>query len=216
MNLVFISPPAAGKGTISDMLKQKYDLTNISVGQLLRDVDSSTPVGMKIREIQQTGQLVDLSITVSLLEKRLEQPDIKKGFILDGFPRNLEQALELNELLNKIGVSLDHAVYLKVDEETAKKRILGRLVCPNCKATFNNLTGFNTPIKEGVCNICSSSLESRNDDNEESFKKRFNLFNKETYPVVDYYKKLGKLIEVDASLGKPEETLKELERKLGL
>ena len=215
MNLIFIAPPAAGKGTMSQLLYEKYNLVNISAGQLLRDVDPESLMGKKIRETQKEGKLVDNTITGLLLKQRLQCNDIKQGFILDGFPREMAQVEILEEIEKNLDLKIDYAIYLKVSFELALKRTIGRQICPKCKMTYNKLMGFNTPKVKDTCDYCNVKLETRNDDNEESLKNRFKLFNEVTYPVIEYYKNKGNLIELDASKD-AYETLKELERRLDL
>lgn len=214
MNLILAAPPAAGKGTISSLLNEKYGLICISAGELLRGVDPSTELGKKIREIQATGALVDDSITNELIKKRLMQDDIKNGFILDGYPRKIEQVNAINEISKELNLDIDYAIYLNVSFETALKRTIGRRICPKCKATYNVLTGYNAPKNEEMCDECGVVLTKRNDDTEESLKVRFDLFDKNTLPVVEYYKNQGKLLELDAEKS-ADETLKEMEKVLG-
>lgn len=214
MNLILIAPPAAGKGTISSLLKEKYGYICISAGELLRGVDPETELGKKIREIQARGELVDDSITNALMKERLSKDDVKNGFILDGYPRRMEQVEATKEICEELNLNIDYAIYLNVSFETALKRTIGRRICPECKETYNVLTGFKVPKNENTCDYCNVQLTSRNDDNEESLKVRFDLFNQNTLPVVDYYRDLNKLIELDADKDALE-TLSELENILG-
>lgn len=198
MNLVLIAPPAAGKGTLASMLNEKYGLINISAGDLLRSVNPETEIGKQIRKIQSEGKLVDNKIICSLIKTRLSESDIQKGFILDGFPREIEQVYLLEDICKELNLKIDAAVYLNVSFETALKRTLGRQLCPECKATYNKLTGFKLPLIEDTCDKCGTKLISRNDDNENSLKARFELFNDITYKVVEHYKNKNMLIELDS------------------
>lgn len=214
MNLLFIAPPAAGKGTIAELMHKKYNLVNISVGQLLRDVNPGTEMGKKIRETQAEGKLVDNTITGLLLRQRLQRDDIKNGFILDGFPREMAQVELLEEIEKGLNIKIDYAVHLMIPFEVALKRTLGRQVCPKCKKSYNRFTEF-APRVENMCDVCNIELENRNDDNEESLRQRFALFNEKTYPVIEYYKDKGMLVEVDSSKD-ANSVLQELEERLGL
>jgi len=215
VNIVFIAPPAAGKGTFSKILKEKWGFIHISAGDLLRNVDSSSSVYEEIQEVLRTGALVRGEIIMTLLKEKLESIDRSKGFILDGFPRNLDQAFAFGDLLKEVNVSVDKAIYLDVDIDTALKRVLGRLSCPNCKRDYNSLTGYNTPKEEGLCDDCHIELVRRSDDNEESFKKRYITYQNETAPVIKFFEDLNMLVRLDATKDM-EVTLKELEEVLGL
>lgn len=215
MNLVLIAAPAAGKGTIAQLLHEKYGFIGVSAGELLRGVDPNTELGKKIRSIQATGELVSNDITNELMKQRLSKDDIRKGAILDGYPRTMDQVHSLEGMLKELDLNIDYAIYLNVDFETALKRTLGRRICPKCKMTYNVLTGFNTPKEGETCDFCGVALDKRNDDTEESLKTRFELFNKNTLPVVEYYRELGKLIEVDVTRDM-ELIIKDIELSLGV
>ena len=210
MNLILIAPPAAGKGTLASMLNEKYGLVCISAGELLRGVDPSTELGRKIREIQSRRELVDDSITNELMKQRLMKDDIKNGFILDGYPRHMPQVEAINNICKELNLKIDYAVLLNVDYETGLKRTLGRQICPKCKKTYNSLTGVNAPKVDNMCDDCNIELTKRNDDNEETFKVGFNNYIKNCTPVIEYYKNLGILIELDASAS-ADNTLKQFE-----
>ncbi len=215
MNLILIAAPAAGKGTLASMIHDKYGLVCISAGELLRGVDPTTELGKKIRDIQSRRELVDDSITNELMKQRLMQDDIKNGFILDGYPRRMAQVEATTEMLKELNLKIDYAVLLNVDYETALKRTIGRRICPNCKKTYNVLTGYSTPKVENTCDDCGCPLDKRNDDNEESLKVRFDFFKENTLPVVEYYRNLGKLVEIDSSKD-IEVVMKDLEKSLGV
>lgn len=216
MNLIFLSPPAAGKGTLSKKLQEKYGYTTISAGQLLRDVDPKSELGKHIRVLQAERILVGNDIIGPLMKERLEKPDIKNGFILDGFPRKIEQVDLLNRTFEELDLFLDAAVYIRISYESALKRTLGRITCPKCKKIYNTYFEKMKPKAEGICDDCNVALESRNDDNEESLKKGFDTFNNETMPVIEHYRNLGKLIEFETLDSDPEINFKNLEEKLGL
>ena len=211
MNLILIAPPAAGKGTLASMLNEKYGLVCISAGELLRGVDPETELGKKIREIQAKRELVDDSITNALMKDRLMQDDIKNGFILDGYPRSMEQVIAVNEMSKELNLKIDYAVLLNVDYETGLKRTIGRQICPVCKKTYNRLTGVNPPKVENMCDDCNVELTTRNDDTEEAYKAGYERYLVNCAPVIEYYKNAGILVEVDA-MGSAEHTLEEFER----
>ena len=210
MNLILIAPPAAGKGTLASMLNEKYGLVCISAGELLRGVNPSTGLGKQIREIQSRRELVSDEVTNELMKQRLMKDDVKNGFILDGYPRHMPQVDAINKICNELNLKIDYAVLLNVDYETGLKRTLGRQICPNCKRTYNSLTGVNAPKVENMCDYCNIELTKRNDDNEETFKVGYNNYIKNCAPVIEYYKNLGILVELDGS-GSADNTMKQFE-----
>ena len=214
MNLILIAPPAAGKGTMASMLNEKYNLVCISAGELLRGVDPSTELGKKIREIQSRRELVDDSITNELMKQRLMKDDVKNGFILDVYPRHMPQVTAINNICDELDLHIDYAVLLNVSYDMALKRTLGRQICPQCKKTYNRLTGVNAPKVDGMCDDCNVPLTTRNDDNEETFKKGYSSYEVNCKPVIEYYRNKGMLIELDASKD-PEYTFEQLEKIIG-
>ncbi len=214
MNLILIAPPAAGKGTMASMLNEKYNLVCISAGELLRGVDPSTELGKKIREIQSRRELVDDSITNELMKQRLMKDDVKNGFILDGYPRHMPQVTAINNICDELDLHIDYAVLLNVSYDMALKRTLGRQICPQCKKTYNRLTGVNAPKVDGMCDDCNVPLTTRNDDNEETFKKGYSSYEVNCKPVIEYYRNKGILVELDAN-GPAEDTFNEFEKKIG-
>ncbi len=216
MNLIFLSPPAAGKGTLSSSLQEKYGYVTISAGQLLRDVDPESELGKHIRELQAERILVGDDVIGPLMKSRLEKPDTKNGFILDGFPRKIQQVDLLNEIFEELDLYIDAVVYIRISYDSALKRTLGRVTCPKCKKVYNTFFEEVKPKVEGMCDICNVKLDSRNDDNEESLKKGFETFENETIPVIEHYRQLGKLVEFETLDSDPEINFKKLEEKLGL
>ena len=209
MNLILIAAPAAGKGTLASVLHEKYNLVCISAGELLRGVDPSTELGREIREIQSRRELVDDKITNALMKERLMKDDIVNGFILDGYPRRMAQVEAVNEMCEELNLHIDYAIVLNVSYEVALKRTLGREICPECKKTYNSLTGVNAPKVDGKCDKCGGNLYQRSDDNSESFKVRYDEFIEKTYPLVEYYKKNNALVSIDSV--DPDETIKAIE-----
>ena len=213
MNLILIAAPAAGKGTLASVLHEKYNLVCISAGELLRGVDPNTELGRQIREIQSRRELVDDSITNALMKERLMKDDIKNGFILDGYPRRMAQVEAVTQMMEELNLKIDKAILLNIDYETGLKRTLGRRICPNCKKTYNVLTGVNTPKVENMCDDCNVELTLRNDDNEETYKAGYATFMQNCPAVIEYYKNRNMLIELDAT-GSAEDTLDQLEQKI--
>lgn len=191
-NIILIAAPAAGKGTLSEMLVEKYGYVHISTGDLLRDASKEdTPLGKKISDMLQSGALVTNDIVFDLLEKRLMKDDTKNGYILDGFPRTLEQAEMYDDTVKRLNLDLGVVIVLESDYETLKKRIVGRMLCEECGSVYNVLTGVNTPKVEGLCDKCGGKLYKRSDDNEESFKTRYDTYLDKTKPLIDFYKEKG-------------------------
>ena len=214
MNLILIAPPAAGKGTIASKLHDELGLVCISAGELLRGVDPSTELGKEIRDIQSRRELVDDRITNALMKERLMKDDIKNGFVLDGYPRHMPQVEAVNKMCEELNLHIDYAVLLNVSYDLALKRTLGRQICPNCKRTYNRLTGVNAPKVENRCDDCNVELTMRNDDNEETFKAGYAAYEKNCAPVIEYYRNKGMLVELDASKD-PEYTFNQLKELIG-
>lgn len=198
-NIILIAAPAAGKGTLSEMLEEKYGYEHISTGDLLREVSKSdTELGKKVSMMLSTGELVTDDIVFEVLENRLTEDVLKKGFILDGFPRTLEQAYKYDELTKKLHFDLGSVIVLESDYETLKKRIVGRLLCEKCGSVYNTLTGVNTPKNENVCDKCGGRLYKRSDDNEESFKVRYDTYLEKTKPLIEFYQEKGNIFFVNS------------------
>jgi len=200
-NIIFIAPPAAGKGTVSDYLVKNFNYEHISTGDLLREeITSGSDFGKEIDKIISTGSLVSDDIMSKLMDTRLKELDKDKPFILDGFPRTLNQAEKLNEMLVSNKVTNNVAIYLDIDLNKALERVLGRVICPNCKKSYNVNNIELKPKNGNLCDDCNVELEHRSDDNEETFKVRFQTFLDNNSPILDYYQKLGVLRNVDATL----------------
>ncbi len=196
-NIIFIAPPAAGKGTMSSILEEKYGYAHVSTGELLRDGrNDGTERAKIIIEAQDSGGLVPDYIVDELLKERLQKDDCKKGFILDGYPRSLDQANKYDEILSEINVDLGVVIYLDTPRELLEKRITGRRLCPKCNSTYNILTGVNTPKVENTCDKCGEELYQRSDDNTESFNARYQTYLDKTYPLLDYYEKKNVLYRI--------------------
>ena len=159
-------------------------------------------------------ELVDDRITNALMKERLMKDDVKNGFILDGYPRHMPQVIAVNEMCEELNLHIDYAILLDVSYEVSLKRTLGREICPNCKKSYNKLTGVNPPKVDGMCDDCHVALTRRNDDNEEAFNAGYNAYLKNCAPVIEYYRNKGILVEVNAE-GTPEETLEQIEKIIG-
>lgn len=189
MKLVLIGCPGAGKGTQAKMLSKKYDIAHISTGDLLREqIKKGTELGKKVSEIINAGGLVSDDIVSAMLAERIKADDCRKGYILDGYPRNVSQA----EGLNGIVGSLDKVICYEVDDNVIVDRMVGRRSCPNCGKMYH--TTYNPPKKEGVCDECGEALIQRKDDNEETVVNRLKVYHETTAPVIDYYDKKGILL----------------------
>lgn len=197
-NVLFIAPPAGGKGTISEALEENFGYVHISTGDLLRSLDKSTPLGKEVNERLKTGGLLDDELVLRLLKEKLQTLD-GQPFILDGCPRNIAQAYECEKIFEELNLSLDVVIGLTVPYDVVLKRAVGRVTCEECKAIFNKYT--KPPVQEGICDKCGGTLVHRSDDNEETFKVRYDTFVEQTKPIVDFYKKANKYVEVDGLEG---------------
>ena len=196
-NIIFVAAPAAGKGTISAKVCTEYNIPHISTGDLLRnEIAASSKIGTEIKSAMARGEFVSDEVITKLLKKRLEAKDCKKGFILDGYPRNISQAKTYDNILKELNYDDGLVVFLDIDRELAMKRALSRVVCSKCGLSYNLINKEYAPLKEGICDNCGSSLKTRSDDNEESFINRFDTLMKETYPLLEYYEKKGNLLKI--------------------
>lgn len=196
-NIIFVAAPAAGKGTISAKVCTEYNIPHISTGDLLRnEIAASSKIGMEIKSAMARGEFVSDEVITKLLKKRLEAKDCKKGYILDGYPRNISQAKTYDNILKDLNYDEGLVVFLDIDKSLAMKRALSRVVCSKCGLSYNLINKEYAPLKEGICDNCGSSLKTRSDDNEESFINRFDTFMKETYPLLEYYENKGNLLRI--------------------
>ncbi len=198
MNIVFLGPPGAGKGTQAKILIERYGIPQISTGDMLREHRAKgTELGKKAQEYMDKGQLVPDEIILDMVKERLSQPDCEKGFILDGFPRTVAQAEALDRILSEMGKKLDFALALVVPDELLIERLTGRRTCKNCGMMYH--VKYKPPKVEGICDLCGGELYQRPDDNEETVRNRLKVYHESTAPLIDYYKSKGILREVDGS-----------------
>lgn len=204
-NIIFIAPPAAGKGTQAKLVSEEYNIPHISTGDLLREeINKGSELGLEIKSLIDKGIFINDEIISNMLMQRLSKSDCDNGFILDGYPRNIEQAHIYENILAKLNKDLGVVIFLNVDKETALSRISGRLVCKNCGMSYNTNVSELSPKVENVCNKCNSTLVKRDDDNEAVFGKRFDTYLEQTNPLIEYYKNKNVLKIVDVTT--PEET----------
>ena len=214
-SIIFIAPPAAGKGTHSTLIEEKYGIPHISTGDLLRSAKKANDERAKlISDLIEQGRLVPDEIVLELLKERLAQEDCQNGYILDGFPRNVSQAEAYEQILSEINMPLGNVILLELDKEIAKKRITGRLTCPTCGAIYNSEAEELKPKVDGYCDNCHVELHHRSDDTAETYDVRYDTYMKETAPLINYYDEKGVLFRIDSSVGKVG-TFKEIEKIKG-
>lgn len=210
MRLILLGPPGAGKGVQAEMLKKRYNIPHISTGDMLREeIANKTSLGEKAQEYVKEGKLVPDDIVIKMVEERLKKDDAKNGFLFDGYPRTINQAIALDKLLEKMNIFIDKVINLEVKEDIILKRLTTRRICSLCGAIYNLLTM--RPKVDNVCDKCGGELYQRNDDKEEVIKDRLKTYYLQTSPLVEYYK--NKVISVDAGREK-EETFENIVAKL--
>ena len=200
MNLIFLGPPGAGKGTQAQIAQRKFGLIQLSTGEMLREaVAKNTDLGQKARSIMDRGELVPDDIMVNMIRERIILPDCKNGFILDGFPRTIAQAESLDFMLDQESAPLKAVIQITVDEEALIQRVEGRFSCAECGEGYHDR--FKLTQQEGICDICGSSqFKRRPDDNRKTMTKRLLAYNQQTAPLIPYYEKRGILKSVDGML----------------
>ena len=196
MYIIFLGAPGAGKGTQASIVARELNLAHIASGDLFRQaLEQGTDLGIQAKSYMEKGMLVPDEITIRMVLERISAPDCETGVILDGFPRNLEQAKALDEALHEQGKIIDKVVYIKVSQQELLNRLSGRWICRQCQTPYH---ATNSPPKVwGKCDNCGGELYQRPDDTVETVKKRLEVYFAQTAPLIDYYTKAGKLLEVD-------------------
>jgi len=201
MILIFVGPQGSGKGTQAKIIAQKMNIAHISTGDLLRNLQGD--LKQKVDEIMHKGNLIPDELIIEIIKKRILNQDCKSGFILDGFPRNIEQAKKLDEK-----IKVDKIIEISISDEEAIKRLSGRLTCKKCGAGFNSMTAPK-PKQKGICDFCGGELYTRDDDNEEAIKKRLKIYHNQTEPILKHYNSIK--IDGEQSIEKvTEDIIKEL------
>ncbi|BCR04063.1 adenylate kinase [Desulfuromonas versatilis] len=199
MKLILLGPPGAGKGTQAKMLTERFDIPQISTGDILRAaVKEGTPMGVKAKAFMDAGGLVPDEVVVGIVRERLQKPDCEKGFILDGFPRTEAQADALKATLASLGKELDAVISLEVDTEALVERLTGRRTCRGCGKGYH--IKFDPPGEAGRCDACGGELFQREDDQETTIRNRLQVYHQQTMPLIDYYRRDGLLSAVDGML----------------
>ena len=199
LNIVLLGPPGAGKGTQAELIVQKYGIPQISTGDIFRaNIKNGTELGMKAKAFMDKGDLVPDELVVDLVKDRIGQDDCAEGFMLDGFPRTVFQAEELDKIMEARGLKIDAVLNIDVKPEKLVKRIAGRRVCKGCGATYN--VDYKPTAKEGVCDKCGGEVYQRADDTEETVQNRIKVYFSQTAPLIDYYKKSDVLVNIDGDL----------------
>ncbi|UTH02700.1 adenylate kinase [Macrococcoides canis] len=198
MNIILMGLPGAGKGTQASEIIKKYPIPHISTGDMFRAaIKNNTDLGQKAKSFMDNGELVPDEVTIGIVRERLLEEDAKRGFLLDGFPRTVEQAVALNDMLAEVGRKIEAVVNIDVQEEELMNRLTGRRICETCGTTYHLV--FNPPKVEGICDIDGGKLYQRADDNPETVRNRLDVNIKQTKPLVDFYTEQGVLFNIDGS-----------------
>ncbi|HEY7222136.1 MAG TPA: adenylate kinase [Micromonosporaceae bacterium] len=198
MRLVLVGPPGAGKGTQAEFIAAHLAVPKISTGDIFRaHLAGGTPLGLEAKRYMESGQLVPDEVTIDMVRQRLAEPDARDGFLLDGFPRTLPQAIALDKLLGDLAVSLDVVLELVVDDDEVIRRLSGRWICRGCGKIWHET--FDPPTHEGRCDRCGGELYQRDDDKAETVAERLRVYARDTAPLVDFYGAQGKLVGIDAT-----------------
>ena len=196
MKIVFMGPPGAGKGTQAEKIVENYQIPHISTGDMFRKaIKDQTELGMEAKRYMDQGALVPDHVTIGIVKDLLSESDCKSGFLLDGFPRTVDQAKALDEILTSLDSKIDYVINIDVDLDILKERLTGRRICRSCGATYHMI--FNPPKNADVCDKCGGELYQRKDDNEETVGNRLNVYVSQTKPLLDYYSLAGNLVNIN-------------------
>ena len=196
MKIVFMGPPGAGKATQAEKIVEKYQIPHISTGDMFRKaIKDQTELGMEAKRYMDQGALVPDHVTIGIVKDRLSESDCKSGFLLDGFPRTVDQAKALDEILTSLDSKIDYVINIDVDLDILKERLTGRRICRSCGATYHMV--FNPPTVAGTCDKCGGELYQRKDDNEETVGNRLDVYVSQTKPLLDYYSLAGNLVNIN-------------------
>ena len=196
MKIVFMGPPGAGKGTQAEKIIENYQIPHISTGDMFRKaIKDQTELGMEAKRYMDQGALVPDHVTIGIVKDRLSESDCKSGFLLDGFPRTVDQAKALDEILTSLDSKIDYVINIDVDLYILKERLTGRRICRSCGATYHMI--FNPPAVAGTCDKCGGELYQRKDDNEETVGNRLDVYVSQTKPLLDYYSLAGNLVNIN-------------------
>ena len=196
MKIVFMGPPGAGKGTQAEKIVENYQIPHISTGDMFRKaIKDQTELGMEAKRYMDQGALVPDHVTIGIVKDRLSESDCKSGFLLDGFPRTVDQAKALDEILTSLDSKIDYVINIDVDLDILKERLTGRRICRSCGATYHMV--FNPPTVAGTCDKCGGELYQRKDDNEETVGNRLDVYVSQTKPLLDYYSLAGNLVNIN-------------------
>jgi adenylate kinase len=208
VNIILLGPPGAGKGTQSARVAEKYNLAHVSTGDIFRETaKSGSELGIKLKNFMSQGVLVPDNVVIEVIKERLSKADVQKGFVLDGFPRTLGQAKELDKVLLELNKKIDKAINIKVVNEEIIERLSNRRICPKCGDNYNLVS--NPPKVEGKCDKCSAELIQRYDDNPNVIRERLKVYDEQTKPLIEYYSGQGKLSGVNGSQT-PQEVFNEI------
>lgn len=198
MRLILLGPPGAGKGTQASAIVKRYNIPHISTGDIFRlNIKENTPLGKEVKSYLDAGILVPDELVVDIVKDRLKKSDCENGFILDGYPRTINQAEVLDKELAKMGTKLDAVINIFLDVQLLIERAVGRRLCKNCGATYH--IKFHPPKQDGICDICGGELYQRDDDKEETVKKRIEVYLTQTKPLIEYYKDKDILVNIDGA-----------------
>lgn len=212
MNMIFLGPPGAGKGTQSEKIVEDYNITHISTGDIFRAaIKNQTKLGLEAKSYMDAGKLVPDELTINIVKERLLEDDVKNGFLLDGFPRTIQQAEALKQMLKESDRKIDLVINLQADFDILLERLIARRMCKQCGASYH--LEFKPPKVDGVCDKCGGELYQRSDDNEESARVRLETYNNETKPLIEYYENEKVLVNVNG-IQSVEDVYKDIVKKI--